>query len=188
MVKNNEKWDGGLRHLPVFGWAMLFSCPVLGRIAIFWTFYVFGSCFRMLAVMLVSDFFFFTVANNSSVSPALLFFFTVAYSISTCLCHFCVFLDSSTPVYLPRVSYFHHSSIQNLVSLPCISVFHHSSIQDECLSFVFNFFYIIVAYNISICSTLLSVFFFFTVTYSTSVSPTLVCLVSQYTSLPSFSP
>ena len=30
---------------------MLFSCP-----AFFGTFYVFGSCFRMLAVILVSDF------------------------------------------------------------------------------------------------------------------------------------
>ena len=31
-VKNDEKWDGKLIHLPVFGWAVVFSCPVLGRI------------------------------------------------------------------------------------------------------------------------------------------------------------
>ena len=28
---NGEKWDVELRHLSGFGWAMLFSCPVLGR-------------------------------------------------------------------------------------------------------------------------------------------------------------
>ena len=30
-MKNYEKWDKKLNHLSVFGWAMLFSCPVLGR-------------------------------------------------------------------------------------------------------------------------------------------------------------
>ena len=31
---SSEKWDIELRHLPGFGWAVLFSCPVLGRICL----------------------------------------------------------------------------------------------------------------------------------------------------------
>ena len=30
-MKNNEKWDGELSHLSVFGWAVLFSCPVFRK-------------------------------------------------------------------------------------------------------------------------------------------------------------
>ena len=30
-MKHYEKWYGELSHLSIFGWAMLFSCPVLGR-------------------------------------------------------------------------------------------------------------------------------------------------------------
>ena len=29
--KNDGKWDVNLNHLSVFGWAVLFSCPVFGR-------------------------------------------------------------------------------------------------------------------------------------------------------------
>ena len=29
---NGEKWAAELGHLPAFGWALLFSCPVLGII------------------------------------------------------------------------------------------------------------------------------------------------------------
>ena len=50
MVRNDEKWSEKRNHLSFFGWAMLFS------VVFFWTFYVFGSCLRMLAVILLSDF------------------------------------------------------------------------------------------------------------------------------------
>ena len=33
-VTNDEKWDGKLNHLSVFGWAVLFSCLVLGWICV----------------------------------------------------------------------------------------------------------------------------------------------------------
>ena len=45
-----------INHLSIFGWAMLFSRPLLGRIVFFLTFYVFGSCFKTLAVIPVSHF------------------------------------------------------------------------------------------------------------------------------------
>ena len=32
MVKNNDKWDKKLNHISVFGWVVLFSCPVFGRL------------------------------------------------------------------------------------------------------------------------------------------------------------
>ena len=32
-VKHDQRWDEKLNHLSVFGWAVLFSCPVLGNIA-----------------------------------------------------------------------------------------------------------------------------------------------------------
>ena len=47
MVKNDAKWDGELGHWSVFGWAVLFSCPVLGRL-LAWQWYLpgfFSPCF-----------------------------------------------------------------------------------------------------------------------------------------------
>jgi len=40
------KWDAELGHISAFGWAILFLCPVLLSL--------FGTCFRMLLVILVS--------------------------------------------------------------------------------------------------------------------------------------
>ena len=52
-----KKRDGELDHLSVLGWAVLFSCPVFGR---------YGSCFRALAVILVSDLFLFLNPSKQS--------------------------------------------------------------------------------------------------------------------------
>ena len=66
MVKNGEKWDGGLSHwicfwfsyvLFVITTAVFMLCFVLiNSGGVLKTFSVFGSCFRMLGVILVSDF------------------------------------------------------------------------------------------------------------------------------------
>ena len=55
-VKNDEKWSEKLNHLSVSGWAMLFFCPVFGRM-LAWQFVLcVWILFWTRAVTVVSDF------------------------------------------------------------------------------------------------------------------------------------
>ena len=66
MVKNDEKWQGELSHLskPLSHNTVL--CFVL--IVFFWTFYVFGSCFRTLAVILFQIFFIILYVHSAAIN------------------------------------------------------------------------------------------------------------------------
>ena len=60
---NSENWGVKLGHLSAFGWAMLFSCPVLGRIRV----YMFLSQFEIQISITTANKFSFPITVSSHV-------------------------------------------------------------------------------------------------------------------------
>ena len=65
--KNDEKWDGELSHLSVFwlSYAAFVSSALKTEDILLFVFYAFGSCFRTLQVILVSNFWYSTKLHGS---------------------------------------------------------------------------------------------------------------------------